>query len=82
MSKEQFRAIRLVIGLSQAEFSELLGVSIGHVRRVEQWNSSGYGVSQNLAEKVETALESMGTSIPDMLEQAHRQGYLNGGKKR
>lgn len=69
LSKKEFVGIRKVLGFTQVEFGEQLGVSKFHIIRTEGNNDSyGYDVSDSLDKKVKNLLERMGVNIEDILE--------------
>ncbi|MFX3624015.1 MAG: helix-turn-helix domain-containing protein [Ectobacillus sp.] len=80
LTKQEFKAVRQVLGLTQVEFSELLGVSTIHVSRTERRpdGANSYDVSMNLDKKVKDKLQEMGLDIEQILEVARKGGLLNG----
>lgn len=76
LTKVELKAVRLVLGLTQGEYAELLGVSKVHINRTEHNGASSYSVSEALDKKVKQKLEEMNMNIEEILEVAKRGGML------
>jgi DNA-binding transcriptional regulator YiaG len=76
LTKYELKAIRLVLGLNQWEWGNILGVSRSHVMRTEQENKFSYEVSRNFDRVVKDKLKQMNINLEEILEIARKRGLL------
>lgn len=76
LTKKDVKEIRLSMGLTQVEFSELLGISISHLQKTEQVKgSSKYEVSDKLDRLIKSKFKEMGVDIGELLELIDKGGH-------
>jgi DNA-binding transcriptional regulator YiaG len=76
LTKKEVRAIRLVLGVKQGEWGDMLGFSKSHILRTEQANKHSYEVSIKLDRAVKDKLKQMGVNPEEVLEIARKRGLL------
>ncbi|MDZ5712787.1 helix-turn-helix domain-containing protein [Jeotgalibacillus haloalkalitolerans] len=76
MNKKELKAVRLILGLQQQEFADILGVSKGHLSRTESNGKDSYDVSDKLDELVKYKLNAMEINVVEILELAKKRGML------
>jgi predicted transcriptional regulator len=74
LSKKEFVGVRKVLGLTQVELSELLDVSLIHIRRTEGKGVNSYEVSNNLDKAIKEKLKQLGMNLDEILEVIHKGG--------
>lgn len=76
LTKNEARAIRLVLGVKQGEWGDMLGFSKAHIMKTEQKNRTSYEVSTKFDQAVKYKLKQMGVNLEEVLDIARKRGLL------
>lgn len=69
IKKHEFKAIRMVLGMTQKEYADFLGISVPHVQKSEHvGNKSAYGISDKLDSIVKQRLIDMGLDLEEVIQ--------------
>ncbi|MDR7076191.1 hypothetical protein J2Y03_001194 [Neobacillus niacini] len=78
LEKYEVKGIRECLGLTQRQWSEMLGMSLVNYKRVEQTGDYAINVSDSLDTKVKRKLKELNQDIDQLLEVVHARPK-NGG---